>query len=123
MTTYDHLTTANLDAIERRLGSAGLFAAHAYTDVTRLLAEVRRLRLALAVEHVEHANLLAAARATIAALRDGETDPLGYLRDELDTHGQIPAADLHPRQILAVADALTDHQTARASAPAVPAAS
>lgn len=113
---YANLTPDDLTAIERRLGSAGLFAAHAHSDVTRLLAEVRRLRLALAVEHTEHANLLAAARATIAALRDGETDPIGYLRDELDMHGQMPADGLHARHILAVADALTDHHTAAVSA-------
>jgi hypothetical protein len=99
--TYDHLSTEELTAIQCRLGSAGLFATHAHTDLTRLLAEVRRLRLALAVQRGEYANLLAAARATIAATRDHENDPLGYLRDELDAHGQLPTTEQHPAQLLA----------------------
>jgi hypothetical protein len=110
---YDHLTPEDLAAIDRRLNSAGLFAAHAYTDVTRLLAEVRRLRLALAVQRGEHANLLAAARATIAAARDHEPDPLGYLRDELDAHGQLPAAQQHASQLLAFAVGLCEAVPAR----------
>ncbi len=49
-------------------------------EVTRLFAEVQHARL-------DRANLLAAARATIAAHHDGEPDPLSYLRDELDANG------------------------------------
>ena len=49
-------------------------------EVARLFAEVQHARL-------DRANLLAAARATIAAHHDGEPDPLSYLRDELDANG------------------------------------
>jgi len=56
------------------------------------VAEVRRLRLALALERGERANLLAAAQAAIAAHHDGEPDPLAYLHDELDTRTDTPAA-------------------------------
>jgi hypothetical protein len=45
-----------------------------------LLEAVRRNR----------ANLLAAIRATFTADAEGEPDPLGYLRDELD-NADIPA--------------------------------
>lgn len=45
-------------------------------EITRLTVELRRTRL-------DHANLLAAARAALGASRDGEPDPLFYLRDEL----------------------------------------
>ncbi len=38
------LSTAELAVIQGRLSIGGLFGAHAHTDVTRLLAEVRRLR-------------------------------------------------------------------------------
>jgi hypothetical protein len=47
------MTTEELTAIRKRLGSVGLFTAHAYTDVTRLLAEVHRLRAALTASHGE----------------------------------------------------------------------
>jgi len=50
------------------------------TEVARLFAEIQHARL-------DRANLLAAARATIAAHHDGELDPLSYLRDELDANG------------------------------------
>ena len=52
---------------------------------------------------VRYANLLAAARATVAADHDGEANPLAYLRDELDAHGQLPDASMHPAQLLAQA--------------------
>jgi hypothetical protein len=34
---------------------------------------------------LDRANLLAAIRATLAADGEGEPDPLGYLRDEIDS--------------------------------------
>ena len=34
-------------------------------------------------------DLVAAARATLAAADDGEPDPLYYLRDELQAQGQL----------------------------------
>jgi hypothetical protein len=52
-------------------------------DLPVVLAEVQRLRRLLAWTRIEHANLLAAARATLAAQSDGEEDPLYYLRDEV----------------------------------------
>lgn len=58
--------------------------------------------LHLADLEVRHANLLAAARATVAADRDGDPDPLAILRDELDAHGQMPAEGQHPAEILAL---------------------
>jgi hypothetical protein len=58
------------------------------TDVPPLLSEVDRLWLLLVAARHRYANLLAAARATLAADRDGEPDPLSYLRDELPiNHG------------------------------------
>ncbi|MBB6351248.1 ABC-type transporter Mla subunit MlaD [Nonomuraea muscovyensis] len=52
-------------------------------EITRLRAEIRRTRLS-------RANLLAAAHATLSAHRDGEPDPLYYLRDELTAQEQQP---------------------------------
>jgi hypothetical protein len=95
------LASEDLRLIERRMGTVGLFTAHAYTDMGRLLAEVRRLRQARTIEAAEHAALLAAARATLAAAVDGEADPLGYLRDALTAHGQVPEIGVHPAQLLA----------------------
>ena len=56
----------------------------ALRDVPALSAEITRLSADLQHARLDRANLLAAARATIAAYHDGETDPLSYLRDELD---------------------------------------
>lgn len=58
----------------------------AFSDVPRLAAEITRLAAELNKTRLDRANLLAAARATIAAYREGETDPLAYLRDELNVH-------------------------------------
>ena len=52
-------------------------------QVTRLSAELDRTRL-------DRANLRAAMRAALAALAEGEPDPMWYLRDELNAP-QTPA--------------------------------
>ena len=62
----------------------------ALADTLALAAEITRLRAELAGTRRDCANLLAAARATIAAHQDREPDPLSYLRDELDARGQLP---------------------------------
>jgi hypothetical protein len=59
----------------------------ALADVPALGAEVTRLDAALAADRIDRANLAAAGRATLAAWRGGEADPLSYLRDELAAQG------------------------------------
>jgi hypothetical protein len=56
----------------------------ALDDVPALTAEVSRLSADLRDTRLDRANLRAAMRATLAAHADGEPDPMGYLRDELD---------------------------------------
>jgi hypothetical protein len=57
----------------------------ALADVPAALAELSRVRAELGAVRLDRANLIAAIRACLAAGDEGETDPLGYLRDELDT--------------------------------------
>jgi len=52
-------------------------------DAVQLLTEVIRLYESLVLTRRESANRLAAMRAALHAARDGEDDPLAYLRDEL----------------------------------------
>jgi hypothetical protein len=59
------------------------YLSAALADTSRLIAEVVRQRADLAAVRLDRANLLAAIRAALTADRDEETDPLGYLRDEL----------------------------------------
>lgn len=60
------------------------------------LSEVDRARRTATAARLRYANLAAAARATLAALADGDDpDPLGYLRDEL-AH---PTAPDPPKEI------------------------
>jgi hypothetical protein len=56
----------------------------ALADVPAVLAELGRVRAELEAVRLDRANLLAAIRACLAANDEGEDDPLGYLRDELD---------------------------------------
>ncbi len=58
--------------------------------VPALCREAAHLRTRLALARLDHANLIAAARATLTADHEGERDPLWYLRDELAAHGQPP---------------------------------
>jgi len=65
--------------------------AAAFADTPALAAEITKLRAELAGVRLDRANLAAAALATIAAHRDGESDPLSYLRDELRAQGYGPS--------------------------------
>ncbi len=56
----------------------------ALADARDLATEVTRLSAELTVARLRQANALAAMRATIDAQRDGERDPLYYIRDELN---------------------------------------
>ena len=58
----------------------------AIADVPVLLAELDRALTLLTRARTDTANLLAAARATLAAADDNERDPLTYLRDEVAVH-------------------------------------
>jgi hypothetical protein len=58
----------------------------AIADIPLLLAEIERLRILTTWARREFANLLAAGRASLAAERDHEDDPLGYIRDEIAAH-------------------------------------
>lgn len=49
----------------------------------------------------EYGELLAAARASVAAAELGEPDPLGYVRAVLEEHGQLPQHGARPSQLLA----------------------
>ena len=55
----------------------------ALTDTSDLTAEITDLRARLSGIRLDRANLAAAGRATISASLNGESDPLAYLRDEL----------------------------------------
>lgn len=63
---------------------------HTTTDA---VSENARLRRALVSLRMRHANLVAAARATLTAARDGEANPLAYLVDELAAQDQLPPAE------------------------------
>ena len=57
----------------------------ALADLPAVLADLGRARTELEAVRLDRANLLAAIRVTLAADAEGECDPLGYLRDELDS--------------------------------------
>ena len=61
--------------------------SHSLSDIPILTAEVTRLDSELTTVRLDRANLAAAGRATLGAYRLGESDPLSYLRDELDAQG------------------------------------
>ncbi|MFD8564951.1 ATP-binding protein [Streptosporangium canum] len=66
-------------------------------NTARPLPAVQRLALLEAV----HSQLLAAARAAVAAERRGEPDPVAHLRYLLAETGQLPPAGARPSHLLA----------------------
>jgi hypothetical protein len=69
------------------LGDLWQQISYSLSDIPILALEIGRLGTELMVARLHWANLVAAARATLAAHGDGEPDPLFYLRDELDAQG------------------------------------
>lgn len=57
----------------------------------------------LALLKAEYAELLAHARAAVAAARVGEQAPTGYLEGHLEERGQLPAEGVSPSELLAQA--------------------
>jgi hypothetical protein len=60
---------------------------HSLSDIPILTAEITRLDGQLRAVRLDRANLAAAGRATLAASRDGDSDPLSFLRAELAAQG------------------------------------
>ncbi len=97
--------TSHADAaqlINARRITRALRRAHTRKAITTALATIpafcqktNHLRALLRIAQLDHANLAAAARATIAADHEGEPDPLWYVRDELAARGQLPNPRRH----------------------------
>jgi hypothetical protein len=68
----------------------------ALADMPAVLADLRRARAELEPVRLDRANLVAAIRAALAADAEGEPDPLGYLRDELDSTAPPAATRRRP---------------------------
>ena len=78
-------------AVTPNLAGVWRYLDRALADVPATLAELERVRAELEAVRLDRANLLAAIRAALGAYDEGEDDPLGYLRAELDSP-DIPAA-------------------------------
>jgi hypothetical protein len=68
---------------------SGLAVGELLASIPDLCDEVDRLHAVLTVVQRDHRDLVAAARATLAAASDGEPDPLYYVRDELSACGLL----------------------------------
>ena len=78
---------AGFAAVTPNLAGVWRYVDRALADVPATLAELRRARAELEAVRLDRANLLAAIRAALGADDEGEDDPLGYLRAELDSPG------------------------------------
>ncbi len=66
-----------------------------------LVRELARLRMSLAFARHQYAELLAVARAAVAAGARGDPNPLFWISDELAAHGQLPVPGAVPQQVAA----------------------
>ncbi len=99
VTTRNHTARQVIGGFSRAfptLAEAWQLIDSALADTPGLTAEIIHLRTRLTDTRRDRANLLAAARATISAAHDHETDPLSYLRDELQARGQLPPEPWRP---------------------------
>jgi len=84
-----HHILAGFSSAMPALAEFWVYLEEALNDVPVLSAEIMRLHAEVQAERLYHANLVAAARATISAYQDGEPDPLWYLRDELAAYARV----------------------------------
>jgi hypothetical protein len=74
----------------------------AAVDQGRLAGEREaRARSAADVLRAGYAELLAAARASVAAAARGDADPVAWIRGVLEDRGQLPAPGARPVQVVA----------------------
>jgi hypothetical protein len=66
-------------------------AGRLLSSIPVLCDEIDGLRAILGLAQRDHQDLVAAARATLAAAAEGEPDHLYYLRDELRVRGKLIA--------------------------------
>ena len=97
-TPYAPRPTVDLEAVRTHFHNALRYRTPtalwtALADIPVLLVELERVLDLLTRARTEFANVLAAARATLAAVAESETDPLVYLRDEVAEHTPLAAAD------------------------------
>jgi ABC-type transporter Mla subunit MlaD len=71
---------------------------HSLSDVPILTTEINRLDGQLRAVRLDRANLAAAGRATLAAGRDGDPDPLSFLRAELAAQGFLEEHEVQDRR-------------------------
>jgi hypothetical protein len=86
ITAYNEIARHTIAGFAAEMPALAEFWQHldnALAGNMALSAEITRLNAELAAARLDTANLIAAARATIAAYAEGEPDPLYYLRDEL----------------------------------------
>jgi hypothetical protein len=76
---------AGFAAVTPHLAGIWRILDQALADLPVALADLGRAHAELKAVRLDRANLLAAIRATLAADVESEPDPLGYLRDELDS--------------------------------------
>jgi hypothetical protein len=86
---------AGFAAVTPTLTGAWRLIDSALTDAPAMLADLARAHAELQTVRLDRANLLAAIRACLAADTEGEPDPLGYLRAELDPPGTPAATRRH----------------------------
>ena len=94
ITTRNDITRdiiAGFAAVTPHLAGIWRILDQALADLPAALADLGRVRAELKAVRLDRANLLAAIRAALAADAEGERDPLGYLREELDSD-EGPAA-------------------------------
>ena len=87
---------AGFAAVTPNLAGVWRYVDRALADVPTTLAEAGRARAELEAVRLDRANLLAAIRATLGAHDEGEDDPLGYLRAELDPPGTLATTRRRP---------------------------
>lgn len=97
-TPYAPRPTLDLEAVRTHFRNALRYRTPmamwtALADIPVLLVELERVLELLTHARTEFANVLAAARATLAAVDEREADPFGYLRDQVAEHAPLGAAD------------------------------
>lgn len=119
------MTRSEFDDIRAHITAEADHAGDLLRIAHSLLDDLEQARTRETLLRSHYLRLLTAARASVAAERDGDPEPLAFLRHELGRRGQLPAEDEQADRVLADAQtamallASLEHAPRRRTAPSL----
>lgn len=95
------MTRSEFDDIRAHITAEADHAGDLLRIARSLLDDLEQVRMRESLLRTHYLRLLTAARASVAAERDGDPEPLTFVKHELARRGQLPAEGEQAQRVLA----------------------